>query len=854
MEDTKNVTRNRGGIVCEEARTLLNDRLLSLYEEEPTYSPHQSTPRSFSNEYKYDKMGVSPKTAANILNGKTCDKNLCISVFKRLQLQWHDAYWRLIPSNAEGSSPISLPLRSPLPRPLPVPIGELIGRKGEIEGVRELLSGKRLITLTGMGGIGKTRLAIAVAEKVADGFPDGVWFVDLSALSDPAQAAETVGMALGFKENSIQTSPQTLARLIGNRTVLMVLDNCEQVLDACADLSRALLAGCPHLNILATSRQRLDISGEQAYPVLSLSLPAQPVGADMRELSQSEATRLFLTRVQEIQPHLAFTSTHAPHVAEICTRLEGIPLALELAAVWVNSLSFEEISNRLGKRLGPLTGGRRTGPARHQTLRAAIDGSYDLLDAPQKRMLRQLSVFAGEWTLEAARRVCRRERGAGGGFLEEGEMEEGEALALLNALVDRSLVMADIQGKPPRYRLLETIREYGLEKLQESGENDTARTRHRDYFSTLAMEAGPKVMGAEQAVWLRKLTTDHENLRAALEWSLKNGEAEESLRLCGALQAFWGMQGYLSEGLDWCENALKVGAQAQTSQRARVLNAAGNLALCQSKYDIARTYHTECLAIRRAAKERGGIADSLANLGLINYEQGKYDEAQTEFDESLSLREEENDEWNSAYSRYNLALVAHDRGRHEEAQRYSEASLSVFEERNDQEGIAYVNMTFGFVAVAQGRCEDADTYFGASLNFFQSISEQRGIAGSSHGLGLVASAQGNYVEARFHLAGSLAIQDKIHAPNGIAASLQAFANLAALEGQRKQAVELWGAAKALRDRIGAPLPPCWQEEYARAVAAVRAVMGEATFQIAWRYGQTMPLKQAIAQAMQQTDV
>jgi predicted ATPase len=453
------------------------------------------------------------------------------------------------------------------PNNLPLQVTSFIGREQALVELQRLLARTRLLTLTGSGGCGKTRLSLQVAADCPEQFPDGAWLVELAPLSDPGLVPQTVATVLGLKEEPGKPIVQTLTAHLNDKWLLLLLDNCEHLLDGCAQLADVLVRQCAHLKILASSREALGIGGEQAYRVPSLSLPDPKQVHTSVSVAPFEAVQLFTDRALLACAEFQVTNQSASTLASICYRLDGIPLAIELAAARVRSLGVEEIDGKLDQRFRLLTGGSGTALPRHQTLRSLIDWSYDLLSDSEKLTLQRLSVFAGGWTLVAVEQVC-----AGDG------VSDGDVLDRLTSLTDKSLVVSEQKDRHSRYRLLETVRQYARDRLEDTGGSAAVRVRHRDYYLALAEEADPKLRGAEQAEWLRRLEEEHQNLRAGLEWSLAEAETGGGLRLCGALQRFWWTRGHLIEGRQWCTRVLcKVGAEERTRERAYVLNAAGVL-------------------------------------------------------------------------------------------------------------------------------------------------------------------------------------------------------------------------------------------------------------------------------------
>ena len=536
------------------------------------------------------------------------------------------------------------------PNNLPQQATRFIGRERELAELNRLLARTRLLTLTGSGGCGKTRLSLHVAADSLERFPDGAWLLELALLADPGLVAQTMATVLGLKEEPGKPIVQTLTEHLKDKRLLLLLDNCEHLLDGCARLVDMLLRECPQVKILASSREALGMGGEQAYRVPSLSLPDPKQTHTPASVAPFEAVQLFTDRALLVRPDFKVTNENASTLASICSRLDGIPLAIELAAARVRSLSVEEINSKLDERFRLLTGGSRTALPRQQTLRSLIDWSYDLLQEPEKRLLQRLSVFAGGWTLEAAEQVC-----AGDG------VEDRDALDLLTSLADKSLVVVEQSDGHSRYRLLETVRQYARERLVESGGGEAVRVRHRDYFLTLAEQAEPKLVGAQQAEWLRRLDEEHENLRAALEWSLAEVQSGAGLRLCGALYRFWWARGYLSEGRKWCARVLAMeGAAGRTLERPKALHGAGALAYHQGDYLAARALGEESLAIRRQLGDWKGIAASLNNLGMVACDQADYPAARALAQESLAISRELGNRVGIANSLNNLGNVAYD--------------------------------------------------------------------------------------------------------------------------------------------------------------------------------------------------
>ncbi len=688
------------------------------------------------------------------------------------------------------------------PNNLPAQTTPLIGRADAIRAVKEHLSNAkvRLLTLSGVGGTGKTRLALQAAADMVDEFEHGVFFVPLAALSESALVLPTIAKACALQEAPGKPLQEQLQDYLREKQMLLVLDNFEQVIEGAPRVSD-LLTAAPQLKVLVTSREVLRLSGETDYPVPPLSLPDPKRLPSLEQLAQYEAVALFIERAVAVKPRFAITDENAPAVAEICHRLDGLPLAIELAAARTRVLSPQRLLAELSHRLTFLRGGARDLPARQKTLRGAIDWSHDLLTGDEQRLFRRLAVFVGGCALEAIEAVCNIEN-------------DVDVLETVESLVGKSLVHeAGIHGEP-RFAMLETIREYARERLTAGGDEERVRERHRDYFLALAEEAEPKLIGAEQAEWLQRLEDEHENLLAGLNWSLVETRVEGGLRLCAALQRFWWTRGHLAEGQEWCVRVLgKAGADERTQERANVLNAAGVLAFYQGDYPAARARHEESLAIRRQLGDRRGVAESLSNLGTAARAQGDVVSARALHEEALAIRRELGSQGSIARSLNNLGNVALDQDDFPAARALYEESLAITRELGDRWSIAN------------------------SLN----------------NLGDVAYSQGDYSAAGALHQESLGMVRELRDPKGIAYSLQSLATVIAALGSQVRAARIWGAAERLREEIGSPIPFNDRPRYDQRVAAARAALGDgAAFDRARQDGRALTLEQAIELALEQT--
>jgi predicted ATPase/DNA-binding CsgD family transcriptional regulator len=688
---------------------------------------------------------------------------------------------------------------SPLRHNLPAPLTSFVGRERELAEVKRLLAGTRLLTLVGAGGCGKTRLALQAAREVLEEYADGVWLVDLASLSDPDLVPQAVASALSVSEQPGRSVTESLVRYLRPKVVLLLVDNCEHLVSGCAILADALLRGCPALRILATGQEGLRIGGELAYPVPSLSVPDPDDRPSVNRVMQYEAVRLFAERASFHQPGFSVTDENAAGVAQVCHRLDGMPLAIELAAARVKALTVEQIASRLDDRFRLLTGGSRVALPRHQTLRAAMDWSYDLLSEQERALWRRVSVFAGGCTVEAAESIC-----PGDG------MEAADVLDLLMRLVDKSLVLMDAQAGEARYRLLETVRQYGRDRLWDSGESVNVQDRHLDWYLGLAERAEAELRGPGQEVWLERLETERDNLRLALEWSrTRGGGAEAEVRLAGALRWFWFIRGHWSEGRAWLEGALTRRSEAPSPEMARALLGAAMLARFQGHYQQARVLCEDGLAMSRDLGDKENLAWFLIWLGAVELHEGNYAKASALFEESLIPSRDLGDKWLISTALEDLGVVAR----------------------------------------IQGDLERAESLLGESLALSREVGDTWSVALALHSLGKVAFRRSDYSEAARFYTESLALSKQVRDRWIADDCLEGLAAVACAEGQRGRASRLLGASDALRETLGYRPLAAEQADHDRCVAAVRAGLGETAFAAAWAEGRTMTLEQAIDDAL-----
>ncbi|HSL47443.1 MAG TPA: tetratricopeptide repeat protein [Candidatus Deferrimicrobiaceae bacterium] len=698
------------------------------------------------------------------------------------------------------------PLRAPGGRSqaLPLPPTPFIGREKEIAAARALLwrDEVRLVTFVGVGGTGKTRLALQVALERGDAFEDGVLFVPLAPIADPALVAAAVAESLGsldVRENRGQSLLDSLKEALHGKQMLVVLDNFEHVI-AAAPVVGDLLAAAPRIKILVTSREPLHVRGEHEFPVPPLALPNRTPGPPLGDLGHYEAVRLFVERATAVKPDFALTNETAPAVAEICQRLDGLPLAIELAAVRIKVLSPQAMLARLSNRLKLLTGGARDLPARQQTLRNTIEWSHSLLTENEKRLFRRLPVFVGGCTLDAAEAVCN----VGG---------ELEIVDLMASLVDKNLVRLAERDGHPRLGMLETIREYALEQMAASGEAAVVRQAHADYFVRVAEEAERHLNGPQETEteWLVRLEAAHGDFRAALAWHRERGDIEAGLRFAGALQRFWFVRGYLSEGRAWLGSLLTAGGTPASASRAKATYGACQLAWAHGDFPQATVLGQEALALTRAIGDRGGMAVSLMLLGVVAWTLNlDYERSKPLLEESLALFREVDDRWYPSNVLTNLGLVAERQGDYARAQALIEEALAGAREWGNRRAIAFSLMGLGIVALSQGAYDRATTALQESVILLRE---------TGHKLFL------------FYC-------------------LSLLVRTAAGRSQLERAARLLGAMQALGDTINAPMAGAYAEDLRNAVTAVLAGLGEEAFGRAFAEGRAMPLEPAFAYALE----
>jgi len=787
------------------------------------------------------------------------------------------------PDQAVAQASAPSPSASPAARPrhnLPAQLSSFIGREKEIAQVQQKLAECRLVTLTGAGGVGKTRLAIQVAREALPLYPHGVWLVELAPLADPALVPQAVMAIFGLQPDASRSPLAMLTDYFREKTALLVLDNCEHLIAACAQLAETLLTACPNLYILATSREALGIGGEASFYVPSLSLPPSEPGRlpPTEHLSDYEAVRLFVERAAGVLPGFAVTPDNATAVAQVCHRLDGIPLALELAAARVKVLRVEQIAARLEDGFQLLTGGSRTALPRHRTLRAAIDWSYELLSDEERVLLRRLSVFAGGWTLEAAEAVC-----AQGG---QDRILPDNVLDLLTQLVNKSLVVADREpGRETRYRLLETIRQYAHEKLDESGELIAARDRHLDYFLRLAEEAAPPISKADKT-WLDRLETEFDNVRAAWERSLES-DVERALRLAQAVIDLRSFRGGRQEQQTWLARLLPLTeAWGISKGRAIALRLAASSARAIGDNKSARPLLEASLTVARAVGDKRELAITLRALGGLYAYYGDMSDERACLEESLTLFKEMGDIGGIGGAALGLGWLAMREGDYTLSRTLWEQSLSAYQSIDHALGVITAMLGLGSLAGRMGDYVSARTLFEQCLSASRDWDYKYGIVDALRRLGDVARCQGDYVRAGAAYAECLQLDDELMGTGqrtelipsmgyvalhehdfvraralfeeglslsrqrgltwSIAPGVTGLAGILAATGKPCPAAQSLGWVKADLQTRGMVWAPHDQLEYDRILAAVRAQLDEATFNAAWAQGQAMTMDEAVA--------
>ena len=845
-------------------------------------------------------------------------------------LKKQDSGWRLDENYAlVGAEGVRQWQKHVIPNNLPAALTSFVGRETELKDVRQLLATTRLLTVVGPGGMGKTRLTLQVAKEALNGFRDGVWLVELAPVTDSALALYTIAMALGVQQEQSYSLMDALNTWLSDKELLLILNNCEHLIEMCAQFAHDVLSASPNVRILASSREALDIAGELVYRMPALETPGPQTSFPAEQLMHYAAARLFVERAVFALSTFTISEEEAPFIVQICSQLDGIPLAIELAAARLRTLTLTEIATGLNDRFGLLTRGNRAAAPRQQTLRALIDWSHDGLSEIERILFRRLSIFSGSWSLDAAEKIC-----------SEDGIESHEISGLLTQLINKSLIEA-IERTPvkePRYRMLETIRQYAHEKLLETEGSEIIRQKHLTYFVHLVERAEPNLRAFDMVIWLDRLEDELDNIRTALEWGLKTN-VETVLRLASALLWFWHIHNHKNEAIDWLQQGLDLEATERGQKplwperallRGKALNTAcfllrnseqrialleealnlfnelgtqgrqgkatalrtlGNCELEKGHHKQARVFVEESLSIFMEIREPFDMAECLNLLVGLTMNEGDFERARGLQEEALALRKEIGDKDGTAHALYTLGRIAHSQNEIAQAQTLYEESLALFREidnktwvveiigtfagmvsakgdqkkasllieeglalardLDDKYGLAHLMLNLGDAVRFQGDTDRASQLYEETLTLSQRMDANNFIASALYGKAEIARTKNDFEQARSLHQEALVIRQRISHTFGITYSLNVLAELAIIQGKAKQAVRLFGAIEAMYKRWEIGQPPTERAEHDRAIAAVRAQLGEATFNLIWAEGQKITMEQAIALALEE---
>ena len=698
----------------------------------------------------------------------------------------------------------------------------------------EALTGSRLVTLTGSGGTGKTRLSLEAAKEVLPQYPDGVWLVELALVSDPIQMPQAVANALQIREQGQKSLIENLVLVLKDKTMLLLLDNCEHLIEACAKIAEDLLRACPQLRIMVTSREPLRIAGETIYSMLPLKMPTA-TAENFDHLKEYDAVRLFIERARAVQPDFSLTEANAAAIAHLVRRLDGLPLALELAAARVSAVSVEHIAARMDDRFRLLRTGSRTTTPRHQTLRGLIDWSYNLLAEPERILLRRLSVFAGRFSIQAAEGVATDEL-----------IPEPDLLEYLGSLVEKSLVVMNPQYASVRYHLLDTIREYGREKLVESGEEEAAYSQLLAYYLDMVETNLNKIDGPEQVAWMDTLTAHHDNLLGAIQASDQLPEGTlKAMRLVRGLGPFWHKRGHFQIGVEIARQVLaKPEARAQTAVRAHALYQYGKLLNSQGRFQQAEAPLQEALDIFTGLNDAHGMASVLNLLATAAWRFQNFKAAKEKYESLLAIWRELGDELNVASTLNNLGITARSQGNLPDAERYYEQALEIYRRLRDYGSLSRLFNNMGRVAWTAGNIDKAKALYEEGLGHARELGDKSMVELLSHNLGIVARAQGETELARSLQLISLKILRELDDQQGIGFTLSELINLAAAQDDPLMAAQFAGAALHQWEVIGASLlQETDQKELDATLEKVHGLLSEDVYSEAVSRGKGLTLVQ-----------
>jgi non-specific serine/threonine protein kinase len=721
---------------------------------------------------------------------------------------------------------------------LPTPRTSFVGRQREIVESKRELAMTRLMTFTGMGGSGKTRLALEVARDLIGAYPDGVWLVELAPLSEGRLVPQAVARTMRIREQPGRPLIDALTEALRKKSTLLVLDNCEHLADSVAHLADKLLNSCSQLRVLSTSRKTLEVEGELVWRVSSLSVPDTDQLPTAEELMRYEAVRLFVERTRLKLSAFEITPHNATAVAEVCRKLEGIPLAIELAAARMDVLTAEQIAQRLDRALGLLTGGR-TEVARHRTLRETLEWSFELLSEPERKLFCRLSVCAGGWTLEAAEAV-----GAGD------SIEEGDVVELFLMLVDKSLVVSEAEEGGFRYGMLEPVRQYAQEKLEESEETQATKRAHTQYFLALAEEAEPRLWESGDKAWFGRLEREHDNIRAALSWTLEHGEAELALRLSGALRWFWRARGYYGEGRRWLERALCEEGRTSAVARAKALDGVGWLASEQRDIERAEAAAEEGLKLSEQAGIGGVILADFKNLlGEAAWLRGDYERARELVEEGLMLHREARNTRGVAWSVCSLANTSSELGDYERSRELFEEGIALARNMGGALPLGDLLMALGYEYLLEGDHKRATALSEEAAELYRKRGSRGGLKYALYILGWAALLREDHEQTKALLEENLVLCKEIGAKVIGSLSAEGLACYAASRGEAQRAARLFGVAARLREAVGYQQPPRERALGEPYLDAARSKLSEAEWEVAFAEGKNMGLEEAVEYAL-----